>query len=223
MERIKRMIVLFFFLPFVVFGASGCGDNRINPAGIAGPSTTTTITLDSSQDEDLKLVKKYNSDLQGGKATRWDKSVVTVYDSTGLFADLQSVLNEWNAVLAGRMILAIGNSNDKDIEIKINDSIIKCGQATYFIYDSKIYAADILLKNFNDSFCFGSGSLLNPKKILMHEFGHVIGFGIGNGSSDDHNNDGGLMTISGGNGRITDEVSRMLNRLYSLVLGTIII
>lgn len=198
----------------------GCGDNRITPASSTGPnitSITTTTTLDSSTDPDLKLVKQYNSDSAGGRVTRWNKSVVTVYDSTGgKVLNLQSILNEWNAVLGGKLTLITGDSGS-DITIISDDRLNTCGFAVWsYSFLNNEMLKPIISINFNSSsnpnYC---ASNTNFSVVILHEIGHTLGFF---GEARDRS----VMDNSTVSSIMSDDVHRFFNKLYALAPGTII-
>lgn len=197
--RIAATALLMLFCVVAILTA-GCGDNRINPASATGPSTTGTTgtTLDSSNDADLKLVKEYNSDYYGGKATKWTKSVVTVYDSTGQISNLQSILNDWNAVLNGKLTLVVSSGSGGDIEI-IKGNVQSCSGYVYnTTYSGIFYGARIEV---NLDGC-------NPGNWLIEqEIGHTIGI--------EHILDGGIMDSTLGSNRMTITIISMTKKLYS--------
>jgi len=211
-ERLKdwifrlSVVAVMMILTIIAISFSGCSQGATN---ITGPSPTTTTTiLDSSNDEDLKLVKQYNSDLSGGKATRWNKSIVTVYDSTGK-VNLQSVLNEWNAVLAGKLTLAVGGQGS-DIEI-VRDDSVACGVGGYYPYNGIIIPRGIRISQTCLELPY------DANLTAEHEIGHVIGF-FGHTNSGVMSNNAHTITS-----QITSEISRMLNKLYSIELGAQIV
>ncbi|MBI5306729.1 hypothetical protein HZB04_04080 [Candidatus Wolfebacteria bacterium] len=182
---------------------SGCGQGATN---ITGPSPITTgTTVVDFNDPDIQLVKQYNNN----PTVRWNKSIITVYDSTGMAN--QSILDEWNNYLNGAR-LVFTNSAPADIEIIKDDN--SCGGNTNTSWSGNyiIYKSIITIHQSNS---FAGCDTIIKNGTVKHEIGHAIGF-FG------HIFDGGVM----GEGSlqstdfITISVRRTLVKLYSLQPGT---
>ncbi|MBI5306635.1 hypothetical protein HZB04_03580 [Candidatus Wolfebacteria bacterium] len=192
-ERKKRGFLLILITLSIL--AFGCSQGAVN---ITGPSSTTTTELSVANDPDLQLVKKYNADKFGGFVNRWNKSVVTVYDTTGR-SDLQIALDEINAALGGKLTL-IKSGSSGDIKIEKGSS--------NYAYDAG---------DFDHSYIEARVIISNPSEptyiyVYKHELLHAIGF-------KEHTLSG-LMNPNGCACFIDDEISRTLRKLYDLPVGT---
>ena len=108
-ERTSGLIVIVFVLLLLTVG---CGDNRINPASVTGPNTTT-ITM---KDGDIADMKKHNA--INGVTHRLKGPVIKVYDETGL---AQPYLNKWGRIIG---LTFVSGPKRSGLNILINNSIL---------------------------------------------------------------------------------------------------
>jgi len=146
-ERTSGLIVIVFVLLLLTVG---CGDNRINPASVTGPNTTT-ITM---KDGDIAYLKKHNA--INGVTHRLKGPVIKVYDETGL---AQPYLNKWGRIIG---LTFVSGPKGSGLDILIDNSILNCGLTNAIRGPIKVRTTSC------DSPGIGT--------ILDHEIGHLVGF-----------------------------------------------
>ena len=191
----------------VLLFCSGCSLDRIlggDDEDKKDDQPQTTV-VSVGNDADLALVRKYNADANGGYIVRWEQGTVSVYDQVGV-SNLQDILNEWNAVLIGKMTLVLGDASSP-IVIQRDDTLSTGGLTRRTAQNHRIVSASILIN---------VGAVAGPEAVTLvskHELGHAVGF-------YGHTTAGGLMNAFLESIEITDEVKRTLRKLYELAPGT---
>jgi hypothetical protein len=205
-EMKKRLIkylpwLILFFLSFIITSCIPSLFQFENPPTYISPNLPP---IDIHADS---LVKKYGWDEN--LVTRWPNGIVEVFDMTG-YPHLQEVLNKWNEVIGGPTSFYLSLNPLSPIIITVDYSLNlfqNCGYTEVYIgNNSMIYGATI--------FIFPDENLCPVYATLLHEFGHVVGFG-------GHTSDGCVMDpINLGNTHLSESVLAMVHRLYQLPIGS---
>jgi len=146
-----------------------------------------------------------------GKTQRWADGFVDVYDQTG-YSRLQDVLDAWNSVIGGNVILRKSSNPNSPITITLTDTAPAghCGSSSIRIAnasanDYRIIKVDLaILRSCNNNY-----------GTYLHSMGHAIGF-------MKHTVEAGLMSGTVYSETITQLVYNTIHRLYSLPVGTYI-
>jgi len=191
-------------LVFLSFIISSCIPSLFQFENLPAYFSPNLPPIDTDADA---LIKKYGWDEN--YVTRWPNGIVEVFDMTG-YPHIQEILNIWNEVIGGPTSFYLSLNPLSPIIITVDYSLNlfqNCGYAEVYIgNDSMIYGATI--------FILPDVNLCPTYATLLHEFGHVVGFG-------GHTNDGCVMDpINLGNTHLSESVLSMVHRLYQLPIGS---
>lgn len=165
-----------------------------------GNYTITCEVMDSSGDKDIKsvqffVVEKFplltheEKELirrfgwGGNRTIRWPDGYVEVYDATN-FSRMHEVLNQWNAVIGGKIIFYLSNNPQSPVKVTCNPELRKenlCGHIDTHWRSYRLYGAEITI-NPDSSFC---GFPENSYALYLHLFSGVAGFNAWKGDTID--------------------------------------
>jgi hypothetical protein len=179
----------------VPLAAVACnGKDGGNPAGPSDPAENAFLL-------------QHNARFNSGRTVRWANLPIRVFLND---IGQPDEVTEWTRATGGQVTFAfVGSRAGADITFGFTSGNDICGVTTVeYTEDGNITSADVRVVEaiFRGPQCV---------RTVVHEVAHAIGF-------LDHTSDGGLMDPDGGNGAITEPVSRMLVNLYSLAPGTFI-
>lgn len=122
----------FLFIIILLIAAiivSGCDTSGIIPP------IQEDVEVPELTPEEIDLIKKYG--FGGDYVVRWPDGPVDVYDTTG-YSQMQTVLNQWNAVMGGKVILRLSNNPNSQVKIIFDENLGEeelCGNANCEIED----------------------------------------------------------------------------------------
>ena len=192
LKTVQQSVILLTVL-IISFGCSG-GDEVADNKSYSGT--------------DRKLIEKLNTKNNKGKTIRFKDERIKVYLNTPNWTGkAKEEIRAWTKNTDGLLQFEFVSSSPS-VGIEVNPIIhfpFVCGSAS---------------PNFNNGEIKKVSILMDPKtwtsicsKTLKHEIGHAIGILA-------HTDDGGLMDPEGGNGKITDQVARIVKTIYSYPADT---
>jgi hypothetical protein len=180
-------------VPLALLGCDKNGGGG-NPAGPTDPAESAFLL-------------QHNARFNSGRTVRWPNMPIRVF-LNGIGTEEE--VTEWTRATGGRVTFTfVGSRAGADIFFGFTTGDSICGVTSVeYTEDGVITSADVRLV---EAIYRGPQCV----RTVVHEIAHAIGF-------LDHTGDDGLMDPDGGNGAITDPVSRMMTNLYSLEPGTFI-
>ena len=187
MKNLRKFVGL-IFLTMVVAHLVGC------------ETTTPLASPPQLTQEDIILLTSHS--WGGNCVARWrDGAVIEVYDETN-FPLLEEVLNDWNEVLSGSIVLVITDDpNEAEVTI-VFGSLSSDGQAEIKWHNYSFYEGRVIIDPIGGR---------NNLAIYKHEFGHIVG--VYNHFA------AGLMAAVVTSEEIDQEVKNYLKLLYSVPIG----
>ena len=187
MKNLRKFVGL-IFLTMVVAHLAGC------------ETTTPLASPPQLAQEDIIFLTSHS--WGGNCVARWENgTVIEVYDETN-FSLLEEVLNDWNEVLSGNIVLVItDNPNEAEVTI-VFGSLSSDGQAEIKWHNYSFYEGRVIIDPIGGR---------NNLAIYKHEFGHIVGV-------YDHFATGLMAAVVTGKG-IDSQVKNYLKLLYSVPIG----
>lgn len=105
---IKSKIKILIILLLAVIILSGCDISGIIPP-ISEDNNISPLTP-----EEIELIRKWG--FGGDYVVRWPDGYVDVYDATN-YSQMQEVLNQWNAVIGGPVILRLSSNPNSQVKV----------------------------------------------------------------------------------------------------------
>jgi len=131
------------------------------------------LPLTSLTPEEIELIRKWGFD--GDYVVRWPNGFVDVYDATN-YSQMQEVLNQWNAVIDGPVILRLSNDTDSPVKIIFDPNSGYCGDYEDIQWGDDCAFLKVIIEISPDEYTCETYNLNTKYCLYLHMFNAVVGF-----------------------------------------------